>query len=115
MTGRGRPPGQPKSGGRQKGTPNKKDAELKKAIDGLRNDGRTPLEFMLNIMLNEEAPGSLRMRAAESAAPYVHARKVQSDDSVTLKTDEGNALVEIASAVTEVLGRLKKRNEAPSE
>jgi hypothetical protein len=79
---RGRPPGIPKTGGRQKGTPNRRTAEIMaKATEG----GISPLDVMLNNMREfwqqaEEAPDAteqerLRLLASEEAqraAPYVH-------------------------------------------
>jgi hypothetical protein len=36
--------------------------------------GLTPLDFMLAVMRDEQAPLDLRFEAAKSAAPYVHAK-----------------------------------------
>lgn len=67
--------------GRKKGVPNKRTAEVQKAVEA---SGITPLEFMLKIMRTE--PGEIedrrvlqsimemRFEAAKAAAPYVHAR-----------------------------------------
>ena len=66
-----RPLGQPKLGGRQKGTPNKASAarEAKIAASGL-----TPLDYMLTVLRNEENEAPVRLDAAKAAAPYVHAK-----------------------------------------
>lgn len=65
----GRPKGLPKSGGRQRGTPNKavaaKEAEI--AASGL-----TPLDYMLSILRDVEKPYAERFDAAKNAAPYCH-------------------------------------------
>lgn len=37
-------------------------------------DGRSPLEYMLEVMNDEEADPARRDRMAQAAAPYVHAR-----------------------------------------
>jgi hypothetical protein len=66
-----RPKGTPKTGGRVKGTPNKRTRQLQEAIEA---SGVTPLQYMLRIMRDENAPTAERMHAATAAAPYVHAR-----------------------------------------
>jgi hypothetical protein len=63
----GRRPG----AGRKGGARSKLDAEARaKAAES----GITPLEFFLSIFRDETQPMSLRMDAAKSAAPYMHAR-----------------------------------------
>jgi len=74
----GAKPGE-RRGGRQKGTPNKKNAEVIKAV---KASGLTPLEFMLDLMRGSPPEGataveaiafaSMRFEAAKAAAPYVH-------------------------------------------
>ncbi len=68
---RGRPKGQPKTGGREKGTPNK--ASTKREAE-IKASGLTPLDFMLKVLRDESAPDEDRQWAAQSAAPYVHPR-----------------------------------------
>ena len=65
----GRPTGQPKTGGREKGTRNRMDAKHRKAI---AESGLTPLDYMLNVLRDEKAPKEDRMWAAQHAAPFVH-------------------------------------------
>ena len=66
-----RPVGLPKTGGRRRGTPNKASAAREAEI---RASGPTPLDYMLQVMRDEEAPTELRLDAAARAAPYVHPR-----------------------------------------
>jgi len=66
-----RPKGQPKLGGRQKGTKNK---ATKAREEMIAMAGDTPLEFLLAAMLNNEFPAATRIDAAKAAAPYVHPR-----------------------------------------
>lgn len=58
-----------KTGGRQKGTPNKALAarEAQLAASGL-----LPLDYMLGILRDESQSDDKRAWAAEKAAPYVH-------------------------------------------
>jgi len=65
-----------KTGGRQKGTRNKRtlarEAVLRRVGAGLATT--TPLEFMLAVMTNTNLPLAMRLDAAVMAAPYVHPR-----------------------------------------
>src|ERR1700761_6019413 len=76
-----------KTGGRQKGTPNKRIAQLEarvaeagaRATEGLSSSqivAMTPLEVLLQSMRLEAESGHWRMAAsiAEKAAPYMHAK-----------------------------------------
>lgn len=83
----GRKPGTPKTGGRQKGTPNKRNAELQAAVAAT---GETPLDFLLRVMRDEDADEDKRIDCAKAAAPYVHAKlasvdaKLDVDGKITL-------------------------------
>jgi len=79
-----RPAGLPKTGGRKRGTPNKASAAREVEI---RASGLTPLEYMLQVMRDEEAPTELRLDAAVRAAPFVHARL----SSVAVENKDGQA------------------------
>ena len=65
----GRPPGTPKTGGRQKGTPNKTTAAREAEI---ASTGLTPLAYMLKVLRDEQEELGIRLDAAKAAAPYVH-------------------------------------------
>ena len=58
-----------KTGGRQKGTPNKATAKREAEI---AKSGKTPLQFLLDRMRNTKADMSERIECAKAAAPYVH-------------------------------------------
>ncbi len=70
MAGRGSAPGE-RRGGRQKGTPNK--VTVKRAAE-IAASGKTPLDFMLSVLRDEDASIKERMWAAVAAAPYCHAK-----------------------------------------
>lgn len=74
----GRKPGTPKTGGRQKGVPNK--ATTAKAAE-IRESGLTPLDYLIGVMRDAGADEARRIDAAKAAAPYVHA-KLQPVDGV---------------------------------
>lgn len=66
-----RPKGLPKTGGREKGTPNK--ATLLRQAE-IAASGEIPLDYMLRVMRDRTVDFSRRDEMARAAAPYVHAR-----------------------------------------
>jgi|ERR1700752_3249671 len=58
-----------KTGGRQKGVPNKTNAEREASIAA---SGLTPLDYLLQVMRTPETAENVRIDAAKAAAPYVH-------------------------------------------
>ena len=67
---RGSAPGERRGGG-QKGTLNKRTAEILAEIEA---GGEMPLAYMLRVMRDESVPMAGRMEAAARAAPYCHAK-----------------------------------------
>jgi hypothetical protein len=67
-----------KTGGRKKSTPNKTTAARQAEITA---SGLTPLDFMLEVMRNEENELATRLDAAVKAAPYVHPKLAAIDHS----------------------------------
>jgi hypothetical protein len=67
----GRPKGTPKTGGRKRGTRNKRTRALQERLVA---SGMDPLAFMLSLMRNRKAPLEMRFEAAKQAAPYCHAK-----------------------------------------
>lgn len=57
--------------GRKPGAPNKKTAELQKAV---AESGVTPLDYMLSVLRDVNNDPKERLAAANMAAPYVHAK-----------------------------------------
>ena len=71
----GDPPAVPrrqKTGGRQKGTPNKKTVERARLMADLHFSGNDPVTFFAEILRNEAAPLDLRFAAAKELAPFMH-------------------------------------------
>lgn len=83
----GKKPGAPKTGGRQRGTPNKATATREAEIAAA---GLTPLEYMLSLMRDAGADEAKRLDAAKAAAPYVHPRlnATQHSGEVTLGIED---------------------------
>ncbi len=65
--------GQKKVGGRKKGTLNKTNQQRR---DEIHASGKTPLQFMIDVMRDSKADKGQRIDCAKSAAPYVHPRAV---------------------------------------
>jgi hypothetical protein len=63
-----------KTGGRQKGTPNKVTEAAREVIEQATADGITPLEYMLRVLRDEGQDTERRDDMAKAAAPYVHPR-----------------------------------------
>ena len=58
-------------GGRQKGTPNKKTADM---IAAIAKGGEMPLDYMLRVMRDQQVEYPRRDDMAKSVAPYLHPR-----------------------------------------
>lgn len=92
-----------KTGGRQKGTPNK--ASAAKAAE-IAATGETPLEYMLRVMRDPGREHDQRDKMAVAAAPYVHPRLA----AIEHTGKDGEALMgeatdsrEVAKAVLAIL------------
>ena len=77
----GRRPG----AGRPKGSRNKKTLEQVKAVE---ETGKTPLEYLLEIMRDKNRDADQRIDAAKAAAPYIHPRLT----ATTVSGDEDKPL-----------------------
>lgn len=87
----GSKPGE-RRGGRQKGTPNAKNAER---IAQAEASGLMPLEFMLSMLRDVNQSDDNRMWAAEKAAPYVHAKLSAVEMSGSLTVNHEDALEDL--------------------
>jgi hypothetical protein len=77
---RGSKPGE-RRGGRQRGTPNKKTVLRNTVISAVAADpDLTPLDFLRGVMGDPNASPDMRIKAAQAAAPYVHAKPRRSAD-----------------------------------
>ena len=63
-----------KTGGRVKGTINKRTEARKAAITTAVEQGLSPLQYMLDTLRNDDADPRDRQWAASNAAPYLHAK-----------------------------------------
>jgi hypothetical protein len=84
-----RPKGLPKTGGRQRGTPNKRTLGLRMGLVAAgapvelaeKPPRQQPLDFLLEVMADDTKPIATRVDAAKAVAPYVHFRKGLVDTS----------------------------------
>jgi hypothetical protein len=84
---RGSKPGE-RRGGRQRGTPNKSTALKKAALSAASADPTTtPLQFLLGVMRDPQAPAELRVQVARAAAPLVHGKLA----TASVENPAGNA------------------------
>jgi hypothetical protein len=81
-----------KTGGRQKGTPNKRTQEVVARIEA---SGLTPLDYMLKVMRDENEVLDVRLDAAKAAAPYVHPRLASIENTGTLTLRHEDVLAEL--------------------
>tara|TARA_Y100000031_G_C7885160_1_gene232604 strand:+ start:149 stop:490 length:342 start_codon:yes stop_codon:yes gene_type:complete len=71
----GKHPGSPKTGGRQKGTPNKSSQEFTDLYDEYAEQHDDPMLTLFEIQGNEELEPSLRARAAVGLLPYRYPKR----------------------------------------
>src|SRR6516165_3263843 len=84
-----RPKGLPKTGGRQKGTSNRRTLGLRMGLVAAgapaelaeKSPRQLPLDFLLDVMEDKSQPIATRVDAAKAAAPYVHFRKGMVDQA----------------------------------
>lgn len=73
--------------GRKQGATTKKTRDI---ADKASSEGVTPLEFMLEVMRDEDADRAERLDMAKAAAPYIHPRlaAVELSGDVTLRHED---------------------------
>jgi hypothetical protein len=107
-----RPKGLPKTGGRQRGTPNKVTTEFREAAAAA---GRTPLEHMMWVMNDEGQPIAMRNAMAVDAAPYLHPRVGPTNSSTAVQVNVGGQNMpnaeDVGIQVTFVRPRLIEHDE----
>ena len=81
-------PGRRKTGGRQKGSKNKRTLERAKILAAIKASGKDPVSFFFDLLRNEDAPLDLRFAAAKELAPYVHPKLASIESRTGGKTHE---------------------------
>lgn len=94
--------------GRPKGVPNKKTAACQRAVE---QSGVTPLDYMLSVMRDENAPPARRDEMAKAAAPYVHPKLA----STQISGPNGGPIVTEGSARERLFDLLSRRLPAAAD
>ena len=111
-----RPKGFPKTGGRKRGSLNKRtitqQEQSKTVAQAAKEAGLTPLEYMLKVMRDPETPPQRRDDMAKACAPYMHARlaAVDPETGKALEQPQVNIMV-AARQVALLLQKAHKRIE----
>jgi hypothetical protein len=71
--------------GRPAGAATKRTREI---ADRAAEEGITPLEYMLNLLRDEQGDPTVRFEAAKAAAPYMHARLSSIEADVNISGHE---------------------------
>lgn len=77
--------GREKTGGRQKGTPNRLTSEV---IEQVAETGMTPVEYLASVFQDAEADPRRRDDTAKALLPYCYAKKAP----VAVKDADGNVI-----------------------
>jgi hypothetical protein len=88
----GRPPGQPKSGGRKKGTPNRLTQDAAEKLAAL---GCDPLEGMAKLGMDPQISPELRFRCYAEVAQYVYPKRKPVETTVEGTSDIVNLITNL--------------------
>jgi hypothetical protein len=90
-----------KTGGRKKGSRNKRPREL---IERIEASGLVPLDYMLSVMRDETAPPARRDEMAKAAAPFCHPRLA----AVKMSGDKDAPLFDLSALTDNELAFLRR-------
>lgn len=89
----GRPPGQPKSGGRKKGTPNRLTQDVAERLAAL---GCDPLEGMARLAMDPQSSPEFRFRCYAELLPYVYPKRKPMEIETETPADVINLITNLA-------------------
>lgn len=98
--------------GRPAGSVNRRSSEV---IAEALADGKTPLEYMLEIMRDENAEEKRRDWAAEKCANFVHPRPAPMERTVSVKLPDTSTPEGIDKALDAIIAAMGKGELSPSE
>lgn len=98
--------------GRPAGSLNQRNAELTAELLG---SGKLPIEYMLEVMRDEEASPADRKWAAEKASPFIHPRPAPTTRTVTIDLPDTSTADGMVKAANVVLIATAKGEIAPAE
>ncbi len=111
-----RPKGLAKTGGRQRGSRNKRtlmeQQQTKTIVQAAKEAGLTPLEYMLKVMRDPKVTQQRRDDMAKACAPYMHARLAAVDPETGKAVDQPQVNIMVAARqVALLLQKAHKRIE----
>ncbi|MGO7561792.1 hypothetical protein ACC754_20435 [Rhizobium johnstonii] len=98
--------------GRKPGTLNQRSAEMAADILG---SGKSPLEYLLEVMVDDSADQKRRDWAAEKAAAYIHPRPAPTPRTVQLQLPTMDTAKDMPGAIAGVLKAVADGEISPSE
>ena len=98
--------------GRKPGTLNKRTAELAADILG---SGKSPLQYLLEVMMDEDADEKRRDWAAEKASAYIHPRPAPVPREIRIELPAMETVADIPSVIASVLRATGEGRMSPSE
>jgi hypothetical protein len=115
---RGPKPGTPRAGGRQKGTPNKKTAEIqervKKFMEQMGVKNFDPLMALAGIAVDKGTPLKLKVEALKEIAQYMHPKRraveVSGEQTINIQEKE-QKIKELDDLINEMEENKSKENQ----
>ena len=101
-----------KTGGRERGTPNKRNASVLAKVEA---QGVTPLDYMLSVLHDEGAEAKDRQWAAAASIAYIHPRPMPEPRKVIIEFPETATPQGVSQAISAVLRAAGRGELAPSE
>jgi hypothetical protein len=98
--------------GRPVGSVNRRTAEV---IAEAMAAGKTPLEFLLETMRNEDLDHKDRAWAAEKAAPFMHPRPAPMERTVSLDLPDTSTVEGIDKALDAIIAAMGRGDISPQE
>ncbi len=98
--------------GRPKGSLSRKHAEI---LAGAVSEGVTPVEYMLQIMRDEDQDEKARAWAAEKAAPYIHPRPAPLARSIEIELPDTSTVQGVKAALLAITNAAATGQVSPSE
>lgn len=98
--------------GRKPGSASKRSAEV--VADALAQ-GKTPLEYLLDVMRDDNADAKRRDWAAEKAAAFIHPRPTPMERKIEIELPDTSTIEGIGKALDTVIKAVSKGEISPSE
>ena len=100
----------PKTGGRQKGTPNKSTQAIQDLINSKYPD-YDPIMQMVEVANDKEQELSVRLKCAMEVAPYLHAKRKAVDLQTSINTLPEMTDIERAAKLAGILALAEERKK----